>query len=98
MTIEATTSTASTPRDSADTPRDVARGDEFTAVVSDVLETWRVVAVLGIRVLAERVGGGERRSFTLRFVRLRLSALAESQSEAGRPDAGTAPPAAPRLP
>ena len=52
---------------------EVRPGDEFTAVVSDELEWWRVVAVLGIRVLAERVGSGDRHSFTLRFVRYRLA-------------------------
>ena len=52
-------------------------GDEFTAVVSDELEWWRVVAVLGIRVLAERLSSGDRHSFTLRFVRYRLAVAAE---------------------
>lgn len=48
-------------------------GAVFTAVTSGGLEQWRIVAVLGIRVLAERLDGTERRSFTLRFVRYRLS-------------------------
>lgn len=69
MTIETTTSHESPTA----TTSDVAPDDVFTAVVSDGLEQWRVVAVLGIRVLAERVAGGERRSFTLRFVKHRLS-------------------------
>ncbi|QHC57780.1 hypothetical protein [Rathayibacter sp. VKM Ac-2760] len=60
-------------RDGDVLPRDVRPGDEFTAVVSGGLEWWRVVAVLGIRVLAERVAGDEHHSFTLRFVRYRLS-------------------------
>ncbi|SMH44808.1 hypothetical protein SAMN06295885_2435 [Rathayibacter oskolensis] len=59
---------------------DVCPGDVFTAVVSEGLEHWRVVAVLGIRVLAERDGGGERRSFTLRFVRHRLWLLAQDST------------------
>ncbi|PPG34154.1 MULTISPECIES: hypothetical protein [unclassified Rathayibacter] len=52
---------------------EVRPGDLFCAVVAHETEQWRVVAVLGIRVLAERVAGGDRRSFTLRFVRHQLS-------------------------
>lgn len=73
--------TTTSPRPSAGAPGtdpdDVRPGDEFTAVVSDELEWWRVVAVLGIRVLAERLGSGDRHSFTLRFVRYRLAVAAE---------------------
>ncbi|MWV48973.1 hypothetical protein GRS96_06730 [Rathayibacter sp. VKM Ac-2803] len=61
--------------------REVVPGEVFTAVVSDGFEHWRVIAVLGIRVLAERVDGGERRSFTLRFVRHRLWLLAQAAPE-----------------
>ncbi|KZX21694.1 hypothetical protein [Rathayibacter tanaceti] len=51
----------------------VRPGDVFYAVVGHEPEQWRVVAVLGIRVLAERIASGDRRSFTLRFVRHQLS-------------------------
>lgn len=88
MTIDTTTArrtAAGAPEDrlSDDSARDpgsdeVQPGDEFTAVVSDRLEWWRVVAVLGIRVLAERIDSGDRHSFTLRFVRYRLAPAAES--------------------
>ena len=67
-------------------------GAVFTAVTSGGLEQWRIVAVLGIRVLAERVEGAssptgsERRSFTLRFVRYRLSLPAEVAPEASAPE------------
>ena len=87
MTIDTTTA----PRTAAGAPEDrlsadardhgsddVQPGDEFTAVVSDRLEWWRVVAVLGIRVLAERIDSGDRHSFTLRFVRYRLAPAAEA--------------------
>ena len=63
-------------------------GAVFTAVTSGGLEQWRIVAVLGIRVLAERLEGAaspagtERRSFTLRFVRYRLSLPSEIAPEA----------------
>lgn len=73
MTIETTNTQDALP----DGPPDVAPGAVFSAVVADGLERWRVVVVLGIRVLAERVVGGERRSFTLRFVRHRLALLEE---------------------
>ncbi|KQQ08423.1 hypothetical protein [Rathayibacter sp. Leaf296] len=62
-------------------------GAVFTAVTSGGLEQWRIVAVLGIRVLAERLegaaspAGSERRSFTLRFVRYRLSLPSEIAPE-----------------
>jgi hypothetical protein len=70
MTIDTTIA----PRASAGSgSREVRPGEEFTAVVGDELEIWRVVAVLGIRVLAERVAGGDRHTFTLRFVRYRLA-------------------------
>ncbi|MCM6764142.1 hypothetical protein NB037_17140 [Rathayibacter sp. ZW T2_19] len=58
---------------------EVLPGAVFTAVVTGGLEQWRVVAVLGIRVLAERLEGSERRSFTLRFVRYRLALPADEQ-------------------
>lgn len=67
----------------------------FSAIVGDALEQWRVVAVLGSRVLAEAIVGGERRSFTLRFVRHRISLAAEKAAaeKAAEPDS-TAPDAA----
>ncbi|NRG41375.1 hypothetical protein GTU73_16485 [Rathayibacter sp. VKM Ac-2804] len=74
MTIDTTIA----PRASAGV-HEVRPGDEFTAVVSDDLEWWRVVAVLGIRVLAERIRSGDRHTFTLRFVRYRL-AVAQGDS------------------
>ncbi|QHC65765.1 hypothetical protein GSU68_03640 [Rathayibacter sp. VKM Ac-2759] len=86
MTIEMSSEpqTDPEPREAAgsEAEHDVRPGDVFTAVVSDGFEHWRVVAVLGIRVLAERVGGGERRSFTLRFVRHRLWLLAQAVPDA----------------
>jgi hypothetical protein len=51
----------------------VRSGDVFHAVVDREPEQWSVVAVLGTRVLAERVDGGDRRSFTLHFVRHQLT-------------------------
>lgn len=48
-------------------------GDRFCAVVGDETAQWRIVAVLGVRVLAERIDGIGRRSFTLRFVRHQMS-------------------------
>ncbi|PPF09803.1 hypothetical protein [Rathayibacter rathayi] len=58
----------------------VRPGDVFSAVIGHESEQWRVVAVLGIRVLAERVTGGHRRSFTLHFVRHQLSPAAQVTS------------------
>ncbi|MCJ1683929.1 MULTISPECIES: hypothetical protein [unclassified Rathayibacter] len=75
--LDTTTAPRSSTGASGTDPGDVRPGDEFTAVVSDELEWWRVVAVLGIRVLAERLGSGDRHSFTLRFVRYRLAVAAE---------------------
>ncbi|MBF4463225.1 MULTISPECIES: hypothetical protein [unclassified Rathayibacter] len=92
MTIETTNPAASgdpapgppsSPLDStADSVPPLASGDVFTAVVGDAAEEWRVVAVLGIRVLAQRVSGvGERRSFTLRFVLHRIALAAAREAE-----------------
>ncbi|KQQ03671.1 MULTISPECIES: hypothetical protein [unclassified Rathayibacter] len=80
MTIEMSREPQTTTQGAlgSESEHDVAPGDVFTAVVSDGFEHWSVVAVLGIRVLAERIGGAERRSFTLRFVRHRLWLLAQA--------------------
>ncbi|AJM78193.1 hypothetical protein [Rathayibacter toxicus] len=59
--------------------------DTFTAVVGSWLESWRVIAVLGTRVLAECDTSGERRSFTLRFVRYRLLLAAQELVLSGMP-------------
>ena len=42
---------------------EVRPGDLFCAVVAHETEQWRVVAVLGIRVLAERVSGQQLDDF-----------------------------------
>lgn len=82
MTIETTSREQTEP----DGPPEVAPGALFSAVVGDGLEKWRVVVVLGIRVLAERLPGGERRSFTLRFVRHRLELRDEQRIDSDAAD------------
>ncbi|AZZ57014.1 hypothetical protein [Rathayibacter iranicus] len=63
---------ATSPSPTADsTP--LRPGDKFCAIVGNETAQWRIVAVLGVRVLAERIDGIGRRSFTLRFVRHQMS-------------------------